>query len=78
AVDKFCKEDVPSFMVDMCEKVIEKNLEFIIEKLKDHEPADKICTDIFLCRAEKTEKSTQKVLFLFGRFVVNFFRFRFC
>ncbi|CAI2317658.1 unnamed protein product [Caenorhabditis sp. 36 PRJEB53466] len=51
AVDKFCKEDVPSFMVDMCEKVIEKNLEFIIEKLKDHEAADKICTDIFLCRS---------------------------
>lgn len=53
AVDKFCKEDVPSFMVDMCEKVIEKNLEFIIEKLKDHEAADKICTDIFLCRTPK-------------------------
>ncbi|EFP12653.1 CRE-SPP-15 protein [Caenorhabditis remanei] len=53
AVDKFCKEDVPSFMVDMCEKVIEKNLEYIIEKLKDHEEAGKICTDIFLCRTPK-------------------------
>ncbi|CAP31531.1 Protein CBR-SPP-15 [Caenorhabditis briggsae] len=53
AVDKFCKEDVPSFMVDMCEKVIEKNLEVIIEKLKNHEAAEKICTDIFLCRTPK-------------------------
>ncbi|CAI5440021.1 unnamed protein product [Caenorhabditis angaria] len=52
AVDKFCKQDVPSFLVDTCEKIIEKNLIDIINKLKQHEEAEKICSDIYLCREE--------------------------
>ncbi|CAJ0593088.1 unnamed protein product [Cylicocyclus nassatus] len=51
AVDEFCREDVPSFLVDYCEKIIAKNLKEIIEKLKDHESPEKICTDIYLCAA---------------------------
>ncbi|KHJ76978.1 Saposin-like type B, region 1 [Oesophagostomum dentatum] len=34
AVDEFCKEDVPTFLVETCEKIISKNLKYIIEKLK--------------------------------------------
>ncbi|KIH63187.1 hypothetical protein ANCDUO_06511 [Ancylostoma duodenale] len=34
AVDEFCREDVPSFLVEYCEKIISKNLKYIIEKLK--------------------------------------------
>ncbi|KAK6047013.1 hypothetical protein COOONC_15480 [Cooperia oncophora] len=34
AVDQFCKEDVPEFLVEYCEKIISKNLKYIIEKLK--------------------------------------------
>ncbi|VDM82064.1 unnamed protein product [Strongylus vulgaris] len=88
AVDEFCREDVPSFLVDYCEKIISKNLKYIIEKLKvcrlsslpplqqfalriynvvfsllngnsylqiwiaqdyiEHDPPEKICTDIHL------------------------------
>ncbi|VDN30524.1 unnamed protein product [Cylicostephanus goldi] len=51
AVDEFCREDVPSFLVEYCEKIISKNLKEIIEKLKDHESPEKICTDIYLCSA---------------------------
>ncbi|CAD6196335.1 unnamed protein product [Caenorhabditis auriculariae] len=49
AIYKFCKEDVPGFLVEMCHKVIEKNIDEIIEKLKKHEPAEQICNDILLC-----------------------------
>ncbi|ETN73643.1 surfactant protein B [Necator americanus] len=49
AVDEFCREDVPTFLVDYCEKIISKNLKYIIEKLKDHDSPEKICTDIYLC-----------------------------
>ncbi|CAB3407121.1 unnamed protein product [Caenorhabditis bovis] len=54
AVHKFCEEDVPSFLVDTCDKVIAKNLDFIIEKLKDHEEGEKICSDIYLCKTLKS------------------------
>ncbi|VDM64642.1 unnamed protein product [Angiostrongylus costaricensis] len=49
AVSEFCRDDVPEFLSDYCEKIIAKNLKYIIEKLKDHEPADKICADLYLC-----------------------------
>ncbi|KAK5973342.1 Surfactant protein B [Trichostrongylus colubriformis] len=51
AVDQFCRDDLPEFLVDYCEKVIAKNLKYIIEKLKDHDPPEKICADIYLCSA---------------------------
>ncbi|WKX92536.1 hypothetical protein Q1695_010515 [Nippostrongylus brasiliensis] len=51
AVEEFCRDDVPSFLVDYCEKIISKNLNYIIEKLKNHESAEQICTDIYLCAA---------------------------
>ncbi|KAK6022464.1 Saposin-like type B, region 1, partial [Ostertagia ostertagi] len=34
AVDQFCREDLPEFLVDYCEKIVAKNLKYIIEKLK--------------------------------------------
>lgn len=34
AVDEFCQDDVPTILVDYCEKIISKNLKYIIEKLK--------------------------------------------
>ncbi|PAV73574.1 hypothetical protein WR25_00774 [Diploscapter pachys] len=34
AIDDFCKEDVPAFLVDTCVKIIEKNLHEIIEMMK--------------------------------------------
>ncbi|XGW19233.1 hypothetical protein V3C99_003230, partial [Haemonchus contortus] len=51
AVEQFCRDDMPEFLVDYCEKIIAKNLKYIIEKLKDHDPPEKICTDIYLCAA---------------------------
>ncbi|EPB68774.1 surfactant protein B [Ancylostoma ceylanicum] len=51
AVDEFCRDDVPSFLVEYCEKIISKNLKYIIEKLKEHDPPEQICTDIYLCAA---------------------------
>ncbi|PIO75090.1 Saposin-like type B, region 1 [Teladorsagia circumcincta] len=51
AVDQFCREDLPEFLVEYCEKIVAKNLKYIIEKLKDHDPPEKICTDIYLCTA---------------------------
>ncbi|KJH51081.1 Saposin-like type B, region 1 [Dictyocaulus viviparus] len=49
AVDEFCRNDVAEFLVEYCEKIIAKNLKYIIEKLKDHESPEKICFDIYFC-----------------------------
>ncbi|KAJ1355898.1 hypothetical protein KIN20_013468 [Parelaphostrongylus tenuis] len=49
AVSEFCRNDVPAFLSEMCEKIIAKNLKYIIEKLKEHDSAEKICTDLYLC-----------------------------
>ncbi|VDM71474.1 unnamed protein product [Strongylus vulgaris] len=34
SVEKFCRNDVPRFLVEACEKMILKNLKYIIERLK--------------------------------------------
>ncbi|CAJ0592728.1 unnamed protein product [Cylicocyclus nassatus] len=49
AVEKFCKDDVPEILEDACDKIIAKNLKYIVEKLKEHDTPEEICSNISLC-----------------------------
>ncbi|VDM76312.1 unnamed protein product [Strongylus vulgaris] len=48
AMEEYCDTDCPDFLKPYCEKIDQK-LKYIIEKLKDHDTPEKICTDIHLC-----------------------------
>lgn len=47
-IHTFCKREA-LFLAHECEKLIKKNLHKIIEKLRQHVDAGKICRDISLC-----------------------------
>ncbi|CAJ0593113.1 unnamed protein product [Cylicocyclus nassatus] len=48
ALEKFCHE-VLNFLIETCQKMILKNLKFIMERLQAHERSEKICIDLHYC-----------------------------
>ncbi|RCN39778.1 surfactant protein B [Ancylostoma caninum] len=48
ALEEYCEGDCPDFLKQYCEK-IDQQLKYIIEKLKEHDSPEKICTDIHFC-----------------------------
>ncbi|EYB91530.1 hypothetical protein Y032_0205g1950 [Ancylostoma ceylanicum] len=48
ALEEYCEGDCPDFLKQYCEK-IDQQLKYILEKLKEHDSPEKICTDIHLC-----------------------------